>query len=123
MKSKWTSPRALVLHATFVAWLSGCTAAAFWQIQRASAGNSLSFLYAIEWPVFAIAGGFGWYALINLEKITEGQERARREYEAMMREQARIAREDAVDESPEMAAYNDHLASLGTRPKKRILGH
>jgi DNA/RNA-binding domain of Phe-tRNA-synthetase-like protein len=41
-----------------------------------------------------------------------------------MRTQARLARESsAVAEDPALAAYNDHLAELATKPKKKLLGH
>jgi len=122
VKSKWFSPRAILLHLTLVGWVSGCLAAAWWQIARAADGNALSYLYAIEWPIFAIAGVLGWYALLNIEKVTEAQEEARREYEEKMRQEAQRAREVDV-ESPELAAYNDHLAELAKQPRKKLWGH
>jgi hypothetical protein len=107
-----------------VLWVSGCVAAAWWQIGRAADGNSLSFLYAIEWPIFAILGFLGWYALLNMEKVTEHQKQARRDYEDLMRQQAAAARDAArAEESPELAAYNDHLAKLAETPKKKLWGH
>ena len=121
---KYLTPRALLLHCLLVLWVAGCAAAAWWQVGRAADGNSLSFLYAIEWPLFGILGFLGWYALLNMEKVTEHQEKARREYEDLMREQARQAREAAkAEESPELAAYNDHLATLAEQPKKKLWGH
>ena len=122
MKSKWFSPRAILLHLTLVGWVSGCLAAAWWQIARAADGNALSYLYAIEWPIFAIAGVLGWYALLNIEKVTEAQEEARREYEEKMRHEAQQAR-SVEAESPELAAYNDHLAELAQQPRKKLWGH
>lgn len=101
-----------------------CVTAAWWQVGRAVQGNSLSFLYAIEWPVIAVLGVLGWYALLNLEKVTEQQEIERREYEDKMRADARAARQKS--EQPEdstLAAYNDHLAKLSTQPKKKLWGH
>lgn len=120
---KYLTPRAIIMHILLVLWVSGCVAAAWWQIGRASDGNSLSFLYAIEWPIFAILGFFGWYALLNMERVSEHQQQARREYEAMMREQARAARAVAEAESPELAAYNDHLEQLAQQPRKKLWGH
>ena len=122
MKSKWFSPRAILLHITLIGWVSGCLAAAWWQIARAADGNALSYLYAIEWPIFAIAGVLGWYALLNVEKVTEAQEQARREYEEKMRREAQQAR-DVDTESPELAAYNNHLAALAKQPRKKLWGH
>ena len=122
MNSKWFGPRALLLHVTLVGWLGGCTAAAYWQVTRAVEGNALSYLYAIEWPVFGIAGIVGWYALINIEKVTEAQEQARREFEEKMRAEAQSARQTDA-ESPELAAYNDHLQQIAQQPKRKLFGH
>jgi len=124
VKSKYFSPRAIGLHAVLLLWIVSCALAAWWQVGRAVQGNSLSFLYAIEWPVFAILGVLGWYALLNLEKVPEEEVEARRLYEERMRQEARAAREAArVEEDPALSAYNDHLANIATQPKKRLWGH
>jgi cell division protein FtsB len=124
VKSKYFSRRALGLHLALVVWVTVCISAAWWQVGAAILGNSLSYLYAVEWPAFAVLGVFGWYALLNMEKITEHQEKARKEYEEMMRTEAQLARQvDVEEEDPALAAYNDHLAELATRPKKRLWGH
>jgi DNA-binding transcriptional regulator of glucitol operon len=124
VKSKYLSGRAFVLHVVLLCWLAMSAVAAWWQVGRAVQGNSLSFLYAIEWPVIGVLGVLGWYALLNLEKVTANQEQARREYEESMRVQARAARDAAAEqEDPTLAAYNDHLADLSTKPKKRLWGH
>jgi len=107
-----------------IVWVAICLAAAWWQVGAAILGNSLSYLYAVEWPAFAVLGVFGWYALLNAEKVTEDQEVARREYEEKMRAEAQLARQvDVEEEDPVLAAYNDHLARIATRPKKRLWGH
>jgi hypothetical protein len=105
-------------------WVAMCLAAAWWQVGRAIQGNGLSYMYSIEWPAFAVLGVFGWWAMLNMEKVTEHQEKARRDYEDKMREQALAARAASADEEdPTMAAYNDHLAELSTTPKKKLWGH
>ena len=126
MRSKFLSPRALVVHGALVAWLTMCVLAAWWQVGRALGGNSLSFLYAIEWPCFAVLGFFGWWAMLHVERPTEEDEAARREYEERMRAEALAAREAVAtrgDEDPQLAAYNDHLAQLSVAPKKKLWGH
>ena len=124
MKSKYFSGRAFVLHFVLLCWLAMSAVAAWWQGGRAVQGNSLSFLYAIEWPVIGVLGVLGWYALLNLEKVTARQEQERREYEESMRAQARAARDaNEQAEDPAMAAYNAHLAELSTKPKKKLWGH
>lgn len=124
MKSKYLSRRALVLHLALLFWIAMCASAAWWQVGRAIEGNSLSFLYSIEWPVFGVLGVLGWYAMLNMEKVTEHQEAARREYEEKMRSEALAQRQaSAAQEDPSLAAYNDHLANLSTTPKKKLWGH
>ena len=123
MKSKYLSRRAFGLHLALVLWVVICLCAGWWQVDSAIGGNSLSYLYAIEWPAFAVLGVFGWYALLNREKITEHQENARRDYEEKMRTEAQLARAVEPDEDPALAAYNDHLAEIASRPKKRLWGH
>ena len=101
-----------------------CASAAYWQVGRAIQGNSLSFLYSIEWPCFAVLGVFGWWALLNQEKVTEHQEKARREFEDNQRALAQAARAaESMSEDPQMSAYNDHLESSATKPKKKLFGH
>jgi hypothetical protein len=123
VKSKWFSPRAIVLHIALLGWLGLCVAAAWWQVGRAVQGNSLSFMYSIEWPVFAVLGVLGWLAMLNMETITAGQEKARLEYEERMRAQAKAERAASAPEDATLSAYNDHLADLATRPKKKLWGH
>lgn len=124
MKSKYFSPRAIMLHVLVIAWVVMSAVAAWWQVGRAIQGNSLSYLYSIEWPVIGVLGVLGWYALLNMEKVTEHQEKARREYEENMRAQAQAARDAAAEDAdPTLRAYNDHLAQLGAKSKKRLFGH
>lgn len=124
MKSKLFSGRAFALHVSLILWEVMCAAAAWWQLGRAINGNSLSFMYAIEWPAFGVLGVLGWYALLNTEVVTEHQAKERREYEEVMRAQAQAARDASADpEDPALAAYNDHLAGLSSQPKKKIWGH
>jgi DNA-binding transcriptional regulator of glucitol operon len=124
VKSKYFSRRALGLHLVLIGWIAMSASAAWWQVGRAIQGNSLSFLYSIEWPVIGVLGVLGWYALLNMEKVTEHQEIARREYEDKMRAEALAARRRSEEaEDPTMSAYNDHLAELSTHPKKKLWGH
>ena len=126
MKERYWSRRAIGLHLALVGWVAMCVAAAYWQVGRALEGNGLSYLYAIEWPCFGVLGFFGWWALLHMEKVTEHQELARREYEEKMREQARLARDAEAAElgsDPVLDAYNDHLAEIGQEPKKKLWGH
>ena len=123
MRSKYFSLRAIGLHIALITWVVVCALAAWWQVGRAVQGNSLSFLYSVEWPVIGVLGILGWYSMLNMEKTTEEKEVERRAYEEKMRADALAARERATEEDPSLAAYNDHLANLSHDPKKRLWGH
>ncbi len=123
MRSKYFSLRAIGLHIALITWVVVCALAAWWQVGRAVQGNSLSFLYSVEWPVIGVLGILGWYSMLNMEKTTEEKEVERRAYEEKMRADALAARERATEEDPSLAAYNDHLANLSHVPKKRLWGH
>ncbi|MHB1929958.1 MAG: hypothetical protein ACYDEN_14945 [Acidimicrobiales bacterium] len=62
---RWFRKRALVYHLLLVVIVPGCTTAADWQIHRAIGGNLLSWLYAVEWPLFAVLAVVGWWQLIH----------------------------------------------------------
>jgi hypothetical protein len=117
--NRWLSPRALLLHVLGVAWVTGCAVAAYWQVGRAIQGNAFSYLYAIEWPVFAVAGAVGWWALVHTDPKSSEARAVRRAAESELRAATHVARRDRSVEDPELAAYNDHLAALASanRPK------
>jgi hypothetical protein len=48
-----------------VAIVSGCVLAAWWQATRALGGNGLSWLYTVEWPIFAVLAIAGWWQLVH----------------------------------------------------------
>lgn len=52
MKRLWT-PAWIVRHVLTVVMVVGFLALGWWQISRALAGNTLSWAYAVEWPIFA----------------------------------------------------------------------
>lgn len=62
---QWTKPRSLALHALFVVIASGCLIAFWWQVHRAMQGNTLSYLYSVEWPAIAVVVGIGWWQLFH----------------------------------------------------------
>jgi len=47
------TPAWLVRHVVTVVLVVAFLALGWWQISRAAAGNTLSWAYALEWPVFA----------------------------------------------------------------------
>jgi hypothetical protein len=71
-----------LLHLAFLLIAGGCALAADWQIHRAIQGNTLSYLYSVEWPFFAVVAGIGWWQMVH---DTPEDIAARREYHAKMR--------------------------------------
>jgi hypothetical protein len=62
---QWITPRALLLHLAYAAIATGCALAGWWQVHRAMQGNTLSYLYSIEWPAFAVVAGIGWWQMVH----------------------------------------------------------
>ncbi len=65
LRQRWLSPRALLLHVEVLVVAPGCALAGWWQATRALAGNQLSWVYSIEWPIFAALAVFGWWHLVH----------------------------------------------------------
>ncbi len=64
-RRRWLSRRALLLHVEVAVVASGCAIAGWWQATRALAGNSLSWVYSVEWPLFALLAIWGWWHLLH----------------------------------------------------------
>jgi hypothetical protein len=78
---RWFRRRALVYHLLLLILAPGCLYAGWWQVHRAESGNTLSWLYAVEWPVFAVVAVIGWWQLIHEDPAAVDSrkvERARR---------------------------------------------
>jgi hypothetical protein len=111
------------LHLGFLLFVPFCILATWWQISRAEDGNGLSYLYTVEWPVFAVVGVYFWWMFLHTDYDAVGLKgmRAQADEAPTLPEDAPAAtapslegsvggRADAVD--PELAAYNDRLAAL-----------
>jgi hypothetical protein len=85
---QWIKPRSLGLHLAFVLIAGGCLVAAWWQVHRAMAGNTLSYLYSIEWPAFAVVAGIGWWQMVH--DTPEDIARRRAYHERMRRASAEV---------------------------------
>jgi hypothetical protein len=42
-----------------------CVALTWWQVARALAGNTLSWVYSFEWPIFAAYALYMWWKLLH----------------------------------------------------------
>lgn len=64
-RRRWLSRRALLLHLEVLIIAPGCAIAGWWQATRALAGNTLSWVYSVEWPLFTVLAVVGWWYLIH----------------------------------------------------------
>jgi hypothetical protein len=103
-------------------------ALAWWQISRALAGNTLSWAYAFEWPIFA---GFTIFLWIREARYTlrggpastpEPAPSADRPTTPGVRRPVRSARPRPaveVGDDPALIEYNHYLAWLNANPDAR----
>ena len=101
------------LHLTILVLLPTFLILAHWQLSRALDGNDLSWMYTIEWPLFAVYALYVWWRLVREEHgvIERKQPRtARGRTRAAKREQ---------EEDLERAAYNSYLESLRVEEESR----
>lgn len=105
---RWTSARAVLIHLATIATIAVCLAAARWQIHRAASGNLLSYGYAVEWPLFAVAAIVMWWQLLHTDE---------RPVPAPP-DQVRFRPPPEVDD-PELGTYNEELARLAHRGRRK----
>lgn len=108
------------MHFALVIIVPGCLLAGWWQATRAFSGNALSYVYAVEWPIFAIIGVVMWWQVIHEDpieiKVRKDKRRWGRANEAPPPD--RIVRH-VEEESDELREYNDYLASLTARGERK----
>jgi len=116
------------MHLGVLLFVPGCALAAWWQITRAFDGNGLSYLYSVEWPIFAIVAVYFWWQLIHTDYDTVGLKGLRRQ--AAAEQAGNGSGEEATGhpdapqrpvvetDDPELAAYNARLAQLASQGPK-----
>ena len=60
-----TGSEAIKVHLTLAVVLALCTAAFYFELRRALGGNSLSWAYVFEWPMFAVFAGYMWWVTLH----------------------------------------------------------
>ncbi len=66
----WTSGRAVSLHVALALFVPACVALTWWQAARALEGNTLSWVYTFEWPIFAAYATYMWWKLVHEEPVS-----------------------------------------------------
>jgi DNA-binding transcriptional regulator of glucitol operon len=129
-RPKWLfliSPRWLGWHALAIFLICGMLALGYWQYRRAEGGNTLSWAYTFEWPVFALFGVVFWVKTIRDEfkppVIDEAADRA--EFGVGPASPEARGKELMVyePEDPELVAYNAYLSRLNDQVKDHGRGH
>ena len=88
---------AIKLHLTLLVGLALCTAAFWFELSRAEGGNSLSWAYVFEWPLFAVFAVYMWWNLLHGNR--RGQRPSR-------------PREVAPEHVEMLKAWNEHLRQM-----------
>jgi DNA-binding transcriptional regulator of glucitol operon len=129
--SRRSSQRNAFTHLTALVVVPGCLALGWWQVTRALSGNTLSWAYVFEWPIFAGYAVFMWWKLTHdqasaatvtdreasdadLTVPGEPLSDAGRTAGKRPGGQAKEAEEDA-----ELASYNDYLAALNASGRRK----
>jgi hypothetical protein len=136
MKGLW-SPAWIARHVVAVVLVLGFLGLGWWQYSRASGGNTLSWGYTFEWPVFAAFVVFLWIREIQHERRNHDapahNDRVKHPAAGKPVEErvpgapVTVGRPVRVptrpvapaEDDPELAAYNDYLSWLAAHPTAR----
>ncbi len=66
--TRLTGSEAVKVHLTLAAGLVLCAVAFFFELSRALGGNSLSWAYVFEWPLFAAFAVYLWWNVLHQNK-------------------------------------------------------
>jgi hypothetical protein len=62
---RYFTPRCVGMHVTLLVLLPAFAWLTWWQLERALGGNTLSWAYTFEWPLFAVYAIYVWWQLIH----------------------------------------------------------
>ena len=112
-------PKWLGWHALMVLTVFGMLALGDWQFHRAESGNSLSWAYTFEWPIFAIFVIVFWAKTIKDEFRPPAQAESLDDVAlpagrggAAVPATGDGGAADTAEDDEELAAYNAYLARL-----------
>jgi len=121
-KSIWFTPRALRLHAVILLVVPAFMALCVWQLERALSGNTLSWAYVFEWPLFAGYAVYMWWRFVH--EVPEAPADASPVAAGSGDAPTSAARQDPAHASggggegdAELAAYNAYLAQLAEKDR------
>jgi len=72
---RYFTPRCIGLHVILLILLPTFALLTVWQLSRALSGNTLSWAYTFEWPLFALYAIYVWWQLIHESGVTRAARR------------------------------------------------
>ena len=101
-----TSRRGVVwMHVTLLVLLPAFAWLTWWQLERALGGNTLSWAYTFEWPLFAVYAIYVWWQLIHDQTTA-----VTRRLQSVGRRGTRMARTTANRAGPSAGAGRKNVA-------------
>ncbi len=113
----WSSGRAVSLHVALIVFVPACGALTWWQASRALDGNTLSWVYTFEWPIFAAYATYMWWKLVHDEPAPAARPGGDPQGHAEGDAGAAGSRPEEPDE--ELDAYNRYLADLNASGRQK----
>jgi hypothetical protein len=114
-------------HITAIIVVPACLALGWWQVTRALDGNTLSWAYVFEWPIFAGYAVFMWWKLTHdpetsapagrEDQGTPHGDGAAPDDRSEVLTGAPSPQDEAEDE--ELASYNRYLAALHASGRRK----
>jgi hypothetical protein len=102
----------VALHVVIIVIVPTFAALCVWQVNRALAGNDLSWAYVFEWPFFAGYAVYMWWRFVHEappDPVRPSPERSN----------APNPTSDPGADDADLAAYNQYLADLAAQDKPK----
>ncbi|GAA2727190.1 hypothetical protein GCM10010439_32570 [Actinocorallia aurantiaca] len=110
---RFFTPAWLGLHLLAIVLFVGFLLFGWWQFERALSGNSRSWGYTFEWPLFSIFVVVMWVKMIRDELKGAGKDQDEPAEPVVLKTEAQLIKE-AEEEDPSLAAYNRYLARMNS---------
>ncbi|HEY1829023.1 MAG TPA: hypothetical protein VGG38_02145 [Acidimicrobiales bacterium] len=117
----WLAPRAIALHIVILIIIPAFAALCDWQVHRALGGNSLSWAYVFEWPIFGGYAMYMWWRILHEEPLNIESSTAAPANGAVAAGMAHAESSGpgGAEGDDELVAYNRYLAELAERGKPK----
>ena len=121
-RSRLFSWRILRLHLALIVCAVAFGLLANWQFKRALGGNTLSWAYAIEWPLFMVYAFVLWRRLLLDELGIPSRQRSRhlpRSITRWTKSRAERNEQRSIEQETARQSYNDYLGSLSDNERDK----